>query len=67
MRCDLADKVALVTGGAGAIGSSIARRLSDNGASVVVADIDCEGAERVAANLKNAMACARRHPPPPHR
>ncbi len=49
MRCDLTDKVALVTGGAGAIGSSIARRLSDNGASVVVADIDCEGAERVAS------------------
>jgi 3-oxoacyl-[acyl-carrier protein] reductase len=58
MRCDLGDKIALVTGGAGAIGSSIARRLSDNGASVIVADIDCEGAERVAASLNNAMACA---------
>ena len=57
MRCDLTDKVALVTGGAGAIGSSIARRLSDNGASVVVADIDCEGAERVASKLKKATAC----------
>jgi len=57
MRCDLTDKVALVTGGAGAIGSSIARRLSDNGASVVVADIDREGAERVALKLKKATAC----------
>jgi FlaA1/EpsC-like NDP-sugar epimerase len=30
MRCDLGGKVALVTGAAGAIGSVIARRLSDN-------------------------------------
>jgi 3-oxoacyl-[acyl-carrier protein] reductase len=57
MRCDLSEKIALVTGGAGAIGSSIAKRLSDNGASVVVADIDGERAERVAASLNNAMAC----------
>lgn len=57
MRCDLRGKVALVTGAAGAIGSSIAKRLSDNGAAVVVADIDREGAERVAADLSNAMAC----------
>lgn len=58
MRCDLSDKVALVTGGAGAIGSAIAKRLSDNRASVIIADIDREGAERVAASLKDAAACA---------
>lgn len=58
MRCDLSDRVALVTGAAGAIGSAIAKRLSDNGAAVVVADIDMAGAERVAAGLENAMACA---------
>lgn len=58
MRCDLSDRVALVTGAAGAIGSAIAKRLSDNGAAVVVADIDMAGAERVAAGLGNAMACA---------
>jgi NAD(P)-dependent dehydrogenase (short-subunit alcohol dehydrogenase family) len=58
MRCNISDKVALVTGAAGAIGSAIAKRLSDNGAAVVVADIDREGAERVAAGLENAMACA---------
>ncbi|WP_421915089.1 SDR family NAD(P)-dependent oxidoreductase [Mesorhizobium sp.] len=57
MRCDLRGKVALVTGAAGAIGSSIGKRLSDNGAAVVVADIDSEGAARVAAGLGNAMAC----------
>jgi NAD(P)-dependent dehydrogenase (short-subunit alcohol dehydrogenase family) len=58
MRCNISDKVALVTGAAGAIGSAIAKRLSDNGAAVVVADIDREGAERVADGLDNAMACA---------
>ncbi|MBZ9987021.1 SDR family oxidoreductase [Mesorhizobium sp. BH1-1-5] len=58
MRCNLSDRVALVTGAAGAIGSAIAKRLSDNGAAVVVADIDMAGAERVAAGLGNAMACA---------
>ncbi|UCI28746.1 SDR family NAD(P)-dependent oxidoreductase [Mesorhizobium sp. B2-8-5] len=58
MRCNLSDRVALVTGAAGAIGSAIAKRLSDNGAAVVVADIDMAGAERVAAGLCNARACA---------
>jgi 3-oxoacyl-[acyl-carrier protein] reductase len=57
MRCDLRGKVALVTGAAGAIGSSIARRLSDNGASVIVGDIDGEGAKRVASDLADAMPC----------
>jgi NAD(P)-dependent dehydrogenase (short-subunit alcohol dehydrogenase family) len=58
MRCNLADKIALVTGAAGAIGSAIATRLSDSGAAVIIADIDMEGAERVAAGLNNAVACA---------
>ncbi|MER9678579.1 SDR family oxidoreductase [Mesorhizobium sp. M0184] len=58
MRCDLRGKTALVTGAAGAIGSAIAKRLSDNDAAIVVADIDMEGAERVAATLSSAMACA---------
>ena len=49
-------RVALVTGAAGAIGRAIARRLSDNGASVVVADINREGAEAYAATLPGAMA-----------
>ncbi|TGQ02062.1 MULTISPECIES: SDR family NAD(P)-dependent oxidoreductase [unclassified Mesorhizobium] len=57
MRCDLRGKVALVTGAAGAIGSSIAKRLSDNGAAIVVADINGEGARQVAAGLSDAMAC----------
>lgn len=58
MRCDLSGKTAFITGAAGAIGSAIAKRLADNGASVVVADINRAGAETIAAALPNAMACA---------
>ena len=58
MRCDLSGQVAFVTGAAGAIGRVIAKRLADNGAAVVIADIDLEGAERVADGLPNAIACA---------
>ena len=57
MRTDLAGQVAFVTGAAGAIGRAIVRRLADNGASVVVADIDGEGAKAVAAALPDAIAC----------
>ena len=45
MQVELNGRVALVTGAAGAIGRAIARRLSDKCASVVVADINREGAE----------------------
>ncbi|MDX2381326.1 MAG: SDR family oxidoreductase [Acidimicrobiia bacterium] len=43
-------KVALVTGGATGIGEAIARTLAAAGASVVVADIDVDGARRVAGD-----------------
>lgn len=40
----LVDRLALVTGGAGSLGSAIALRLSDDGAEVIVADVlDKEG------------------------
>ena len=57
MRCDLSGQVAFITGAAGAIGRVIAKRLADNGAAVVIADIDLDGAGRVAESLPNAMAC----------
>lgn len=44
-------KVALVTGGAAGIGRETARLLAREGARVVVADIDSDGAERVADEL----------------
>ncbi|MBI4924275.1 MAG: SDR family oxidoreductase [Devosia nanyangense] len=58
MRCDLSGKVAFVTGAAGTIGRAIVKRLADNGASVVVADINLAGAEALAGEHRSAMACA---------
>ncbi len=45
---DLVGQVALVTGGAGGIGSAVVRRLAKLGARVVVQDVDLAGAQRVA-------------------
>lgn len=47
----MTNKVVLVTGGAGGIGSGIARRMAAEGATVLVADIQLDGAQRVAAEL----------------
>ena len=47
----LQGKVAIVTGAAGGIGSAVARRLSDEGAKVVVVDLDGEAAQRIASSL----------------
>jgi NAD(P)-dependent dehydrogenase (short-subunit alcohol dehydrogenase family) len=54
----LHDKVAIVTGGAGGIGSATARKLGKEGASVVVVDIDGEGAARVTGEITSAGANA---------
>ncbi|SCG44211.1 SDR family NAD(P)-dependent oxidoreductase [Micromonospora inositola] len=50
------DRVALVTGGAAGLGEAAARRFAAEGAKVVIADIDAEGAERVAAGLPDGYA-----------
>ena len=47
----LEDRVAIVTGGAQGIGKAIADKLSDEGASVVIADINEEGAKVAAEGL----------------
>ncbi|QDY06364.1 SDR family oxidoreductase [Micromonospora sp. HM134] len=50
------DKVAFVTGGASGLGEATARRFAAEGARVVVADINTEGAERLATDLPDALA-----------
>lgn len=48
---DLSGRHAVVTGAATGIGEGIARTLAAAGATVIVADIDVAGAERVAADI----------------
>ncbi len=48
---ELAGRVAFVTGGASGIGRAIARRLAQEGAHVVIADINVEGAQSVADEI----------------
>jgi len=50
----LQDKVAIVTGSASGLGKAIATRLAEEGASVVVADINGEAIDRVVGELKQA-------------
>ncbi|KAJ5089092.1 hypothetical protein N7532_007776 [Penicillium argentinense] len=45
----LQGKVAIVTGGGSGFGAAIARRFGEEGAKVIVADINVEGGEKVAA------------------
>src|SRR3989338_7729926 len=48
---DLKDRVALVTGGAGHIGSAMAQALAELGANIVLLDINKQQADEVAAHL----------------
>lgn len=53
----LANKIAIVTGGAQGLGEAICHRLAQEGAHVVVADLNQEGAQRVAASLVAQASC----------
>ena len=52
---DLNGQTAVVTGGAAGIGEAIARRLSQAGATVAVADLNFEAASEVARSLPSAF------------
>lgn len=59
MGDELAGKVAIVTGGAGGIGRATAARLAEEGARVIVADLDADAGGAVAAGLGDAGAFCR--------
>jgi 3-oxoacyl-[acyl-carrier protein] reductase len=50
----LEERVAIVTGGGHGIGKAYARRLAEEGAKIVIAEIDDAAAEQVAADLQRA-------------
>jgi NAD(P)-dependent dehydrogenase (short-subunit alcohol dehydrogenase family) len=50
---DLRGKVAIVTGGAGGIGTAYCRALAECGASIAVADLNAEGAQTLASKLES--------------
>lgn len=54
----LQDKVAIITGGAGGIGSGMARAMAKEGAKVVIVDVNDEAGASVEAELKRSqMVC----------
>ena len=55
----LSGKVALVTGAASGIGRAIARKYASEGAHVVIADLNGEGAETVAQELRDSYGFRR--------
>ena len=50
------NKCVIVTGGAAGFGEAICRKFAGEGASVVVADLNLEGAQAVADSLPSAIA-----------
>lgn len=54
----LKDQVAIVTGGASGIGGATCRRLAEDGAKVLIADIDVPAAEANAAQIRDAGGTA---------
>lgn len=53
-EAEFSRKVAFITGGAGGIGSETCRLLASLGAHVVLADLNLEGAEKIASEINSA-------------
>ncbi|WML46791.1 bifunctional aldolase/short-chain dehydrogenase [Neobacillus sp. PS3-34] len=58
-EAEFSRKVAFLTGGAGGIGSETCRRLVSEGAHVVIADLNVEGAEKVAVEINEKYGSGR--------
>ena len=57
----LADSIAFVTGGASGIGRATARRLAEEGATIVVTDIDEDGGTETVQQIESAGGTAQFH------
>ncbi|HEX7056285.1 MAG TPA: bifunctional aldolase/short-chain dehydrogenase [Bacilli bacterium] len=58
-EAEFSRKIAFVTGGAGGIGSETCRRLAAEGAHVIVADLNLDGAAQVAEDINNRFGAGR--------
>lgn len=58
-EAEFSRKVAFVTGGAGGIGSETCRLFASQGGHVVIADLNLEGGEKVAADINDAYGAGR--------
>lgn len=61
-EAEFSRKVAFITGGAGGIGSETARLFVEQGAHVVLADLNLEGAEKVAEEINKEFGEGRAFP-----
>src|SRR5262245_66206725 len=53
------DRVAVITGGGSGIGAAMARVFADEGMRIVLADIETEAMDTVAASLPTDVLCVR--------
>lgn len=58
-EAEFSRKVALITGGAGGIGSAACRRFAAEGGHVIVADLNIEGAQKIAGEINDAYGKGR--------